>query len=103
MLLAWVIALVSQNLFHGHPGSPNTLARLEAKRIASVAQVFLGDTGLMPARLQDLLVAPAGIKNWKGPYLQAAQLRDPWGNLFLLQTGPEVPDGWRVYSSGAAE
>lgn len=45
---------------------------------------FVGDNGLLPAGIDDLLTAPAGWVNWNGPYLGGfdpdTYKSDAWGN-----------------------
>ena len=61
-------------------------AKLQVQSIAAALELFQGDNGRYPTQqegLTALLVHPAGLENWNGPYLHSKdQLKDPWGNPY---------------------
>jgi general secretion pathway protein G len=61
-------------------------AKLQVQSIAAALELFQGDNGRFPTAqegLQALLVPPAGLDNWNGPYLHSKdQLNDPWGHPY---------------------
>ena len=61
-------------------------AKLQVQTLASSLELFQGDNGRFPTGqegLQALLVRPAGLDNWNGPYLHSKdQLNDPWGHPY---------------------
>ena len=61
-------------------------AKLQVQSLAAALELFQGDNGRFPTGqegLQALLVRPAGLDNWNGPYLHNKdQLTDPWGNPY---------------------
>lgn len=51
--------------------------------------------------LQALIAAPAGAKNWKGPYVEGKVPADPWGNPYVYRSpGSRNPNGYDLFSSG---
>jgi type II secretion system protein G len=91
-----------------------TLDATVAAREAAVRTVFVSlrnalaiyeiDTGVFPTTeqgLQALTAAPAGAKNWKGPYVEGKVPADPWGNPYVYRfPGTRNPNGYDLFSSG---
>jgi general secretion pathway protein G len=51
--------------------------------------------------LQALLVKPADVSNWRGPYVEPSQLVDPWNKAYIyVQPGVRNPNGFDIYSVG---
>lgn len=51
--------------------------------------------------LQALTAAPAGVKNWKGPYIEGKVPSDPWGNPYVYRSpGTRNPNTYDLFSSG---
>jgi len=62
------------------------------------------DTGNYPKALQDLVQQPGDVKDWKGPYLDAQNLMDPWGHPYVyVYPGRRNAAGYDLYSMGADE
>lgn len=68
---------------------PRLVGRTEQARIAAAnadinSSISLGldmyemDMGHYPDTLEELITAPSGVENWKGPYLKKLP-KDPWG------------------------
>lgn len=70
--------------------------------IAEVLDLYELDTGKYPASLSDLITQPAGVKNWKGPYIKKKILpKDPWGNEYIYKfPGTHNQDGYDLHSMG---
>jgi general secretion pathway protein G len=66
-------------------------AKLQVQSLAASLELFQGDNGRYPTPqegLSALLVRPAGLENWNGPYLHAKdQLNDPWGHPYRYANG----------------
>ena len=77
-------------------------AKLQVQSLAAALELFQGDNGRYPSQqegLQALLVRPAGLDNWNGPYLHAKdQLSDPWGHPYRYV---DAPTGISVSTLGA--
>lgn len=51
--------------------------------------------------LQALLVKPAGVSNWRGPYVEPSQLVDSWNKGYIyIQPGIHNPETYDIYSAG---
>ncbi len=86
----------------------------QAKRQAAVTQIstfrtalntFEVDNGYYPKGrngLQDLVTQPRDAQNWRGPYLDPAQVPlDPWGNEYIYEyPGKNNANSYDVYSQG---
>src|SRR6185503_17185648 len=93
---------------------PKFTGRTEQARItAAVTQIstfgtaldaFEVDTGSYPRGqdgLQQLLVAPADITGWRGPYLKSDIPLDPWGKPYIYEYPGRVNvNGYDVRSGG---
>lgn len=61
---------------------------------------YFADTGGYPGSLHDLVVAPAGVSNWRGPYLPKDPV-DPWGNAYIYHCpGGHNPSSYDLMSAG---
>lgn len=52
--------------------------------IESAIDAYKINTGKLPTKLDDLVTCPAGLEIlWKGPYLKAYHLLDPWDRQYI--------------------
>jgi len=63
---------------------------------------YLGDVGSIPSQIQDLLQKPVGVSGWdrtannglgagwNGPYIQAEEYDDAWGNPYVLKSDTTI-------------
>jgi general secretion pathway protein G len=68
--------------------------------LALALDLFEQDTGRYPSGadgLDALVEAPAGVDNWRGPYLRGGLKPDPWGNAYEYQ---ENNGGYTIRSAG---
>ena len=85
----------------------------QARQTAAVTQIstfgtalnaFEVDTGSYPRGadgLQQLLVAPADVTGWRGPYLMSDIPMDPWGHPYVYEfPGRLNPNGYDIISMG---
>jgi general secretion pathway protein G len=93
---------------------PKFAGRSEQARItATVTQIAtfntaLGayevDTGSYPREqdgLRALVVQPADVTNWRGPYLESDIPNDPWGHPYIYNyPGKLNPSGYDIVSMG---
>ncbi len=93
---------------------PKFTGRTEQARItAAVTQIstfgtaldaFEVDTGSYPRGqdgLAQLLVAPADVKGWRGPYLKSDIPLDPWGRAYVYEYPGRVnANGYDIISMG---
>lgn len=62
------------------------LAKGGLAKIALAVRDYRRDTGLIPPSIHALMSKPDDVPNWKGPYLHASQIIDPWGTEYRYQT-----------------
>jgi general secretion pathway protein G len=93
---------------------PKFMGRSEQARIASAQttisnvgtalEAFEVDNGRYPTTaegLKALVEQPAGLDNWKGPYLKTDPGIDPWKNAFIYKSpGDHDTKGFDLYSAG---
>lgn len=88
----------------------NVLTDSDAKAAKSQAQLFEGPINTYflhvrqyPPTLQALVEMPADVDpaKWKGPYMDKAVPKDPWGGDYKLKSpGTHNPHGVDVWSAG---
>jgi len=103
-ILAIMAALVLPR-FSGVTERTNiTAAKTQISTFAMACDRYEIDVGSYPKTLEALVVQPADVQNWSGPYLSKGIPKDPWGNAYLYeypgknnQYGPDIssagPDG----------
>ena len=66
-------------------------AKVQVTTLGNAVEQFHQDTGRYPTGeegLDALLTQPAGVANWKGPYVSDDLLNDPWGVAYQYQYPP---------------
>ncbi|NER58987.1 type II secretion system major pseudopilin GspG [Pseudomonas sp. MAFF212428] len=80
-----VVRQVGGNVDKGKYGAGKAqLASLSMK-----VENYAMDVGAAPARLEDLVTAPAAARGWQGPYAKNSDLLDPFGHAFGYQSPGE--------------
>ncbi|MBL9199380.1 MAG: type II secretion system major pseudopilin GspG [Opitutaceae bacterium] len=81
-----------------------TAAQTQMASFGTALDAFEVDTGSYPRGndgLNMLLVAPADVTGWRGPYLKDAIPLDPWGRPYLYEFPGKVnPTGYDIRSAG---
>jgi general secretion pathway protein G len=98
-------AYVDQTGRFGGCGQSSVAHVFTTDSIAYVLNNYRKDTGTYPTTAQGLtalITAPAGVKNWHGPYLTTKGVpRDPWGNDYQYAfPGVNNPESYDVWSFG---
>ncbi len=71
--------------------------RRDMRVVEDAVARFQSDCGRCPEQLDELREGPKGLAGWgPEPYLEAEQLRDPWGNDYLY----DCPSGDELTSLG---
>lgn len=90
------------------PGTKRDIARAKMAIIEAAIERFAIDCGRYPDEsegLEALLVPPADLEEegkWRGPYLKASQLLDPWKNPVVYNAEGEInPGSYDLVSLGA--
>jgi general secretion pathway protein G len=104
VILGILAALVVPRFANRSQQARETAARADISSISTTISAFEIDNGRYPTSeegLQALLSAPAGLTNWRGPYLERGMPKDPWGNAYIYRyPGQRNPDGYDLYSLG---
>jgi general secretion pathway protein G len=81
-----------------------TAAQTQISTFGTALDAFEVDTGSYPRGqdgLQQLLVAPADINGWRGPYLKSDIPLDPWGHPYVYEYPGRVNvNGYDLHSAG---
>ena len=76
-------------------------AKASIEAIGTALRLYELDNGDYPSSLQGLITNPGGAQNWRGPYLEKANLNDPWGNAFVYSSpGSHNPHSYDLKSMG---
>ncbi len=97
VILGLLIGLVAPAALRQLGGAKLSIAHQSIERISSVLDLYRLDVGNYPSAqqgLQALVTAPAGVRNWNGPYLKAAGVPvDPWNHPFVYRA-PSTRKGY---------
>lgn len=108
VLISMLAAFVAPKLFQYVGKSKRDLAKPKLAFVENAIERFAIDCGRYPddsEGLEALLVPPADIEEegkWRGPYLKASQLLDPWKNPVIYVAEGEInPGSYDLISLGA--
>ncbi len=77
----------------------------EIRQLVSILDLYKLDTGHFPKGeegLKALVVRPADVKRWNGPYVkQQASLTDPWGSAYQYRQPGQHGGPYDLFSLGA--
>ena len=81
-----------------------TAAQTQISTFKTALDAFEVDTGNYPRGqdgLMQLVVAPADVQGWRGPYLNGEIPLDPWGHPYVYEfPGKFNPSGYDITSAG---
>src|ERR1700674_3734593 len=84
VLIGIVMGIVGGNFIGRGEEAKRKAAKIEIGQIAQTLDLYKLEVGRYPTSqegLQALIVAPAGVSNWNGPYWKHGTVpKDPWGN-----------------------
>jgi general secretion pathway protein G len=79
-------------------------ATTDISLLGTALSAFEVDNGRYPTSAEGLgalSVAPGGLTNWHGPYVDRPVLNDPWGNPYVYACpGTHNTDGYDLHSFG---
>ncbi len=107
VILGILATLIAPRILGRIGQSKRSVAESNAAVLANATKLFLADCGgKMPegATITALWEKPGGLDEgqWKGPYVDSAdQLKDPWGNLFVLVVPGRKNVDFDIVSYGA--
>jgi general secretion pathway protein G len=83
VLIIGILAAVVVPRFSGRgKQARETAARSSMAGLKTAIGMYEADNGFMPASLQALLTK-GSEPNWRGPYVDARDIKDPWGRDFV--------------------
>jgi len=106
LAIALLIGLATNFLRHGGEGmTPKEIADVFPATIDTPLQTYKMNTGHYPTTEQGLMAlikAPAGVTNWRGPYLTIKDVPlDPWGTPYHYRSpGLHNPATYDLWSLG---
>jgi general secretion pathway protein G len=105
VILATLAAVVVPKFAGRSQQAKETAARSQIASFEMALDAFEVDNGYYPAGangLQELIDAPSGAPDWRGPYLKKPTIPlDPWANEYIYAyPGNENPDGYDLWSMG---
>ena len=81
-----------------------TAAKTDISSLSTAIGAFEIDNGRYPTTDEGfaaITVQPLGMDSWKGPYLQRAINKDPWGNTYVYKNPrSKNTDGFDLYFFG---
>lgn len=103
-VMGLIAAIVTPQVINMLGGAKSKAAKLQIETLSTALAYYQLDVGAFPSQdqgLQALIAAPAGVANWRGPYLRKrAHLLDPWGRpIGYRMPGRSSPV--ELYSLGA--
>jgi general secretion pathway protein G len=103
-IIALFAGLVGLRMWKQADKARVTAARAQINTFMSALSTYKMDTGQFPTTeqgLQSLRVAPAGVPNWQGPYLERELPSDPWGRPYIYHYPSEQGEEPEIISYGA--
>jgi len=89
LVILAVLAMVVVPKFTGRSEQARvTAARTDIANLETALDAFEVDCGRFPTSeegLRVLLEPPAGVQNWRGPYIKRQMPTDPWGNPYVYR------------------
>jgi general secretion pathway protein G len=102
LIIGMLAAIVGPRYFAQLGKSQVTVARVQIDVFTKSIDNFRLDVGRFPTAeegLNALVVKPADVDNWTGPYLKKGVPLDPWGHPYVYQV-PGTKGDYAVISYG---
>ncbi|MCU0754571.1 MAG: type II secretion system major pseudopilin GspG [Xanthomonadales bacterium] len=100
-IIVFIATLVAGNLIGRGETAKVSQAKAGVQKVASAVNNYYLDTGQIPKSIEALMTKPGDAPNWKGPYLQASQIKDPWDTPYQFKVPGEGGQEFEVISLGA--
>ncbi|HLY62728.1 MAG TPA: type II secretion system major pseudopilin GspG [Terriglobia bacterium] len=104
VILGLLAGLVVPRLFKNVGKAKTATAGAQINAFQTALGAYKLDTGSFPTNemgLSALRTAPAGVRNWNGPYLPKEIPLDPWGNPYVYKFPGDHGDEPDIISYGA--
>ncbi len=103
-LIGVVLGIVGSNYLGKSEQAKAKAAKIEIEQIGQALDLYKLEIGNYPTTqegLQALVVAPAGVSNWAGPYWKRNTApKDPWGHDYVYSS-PGTHGAYDIMSYGA--
>ena len=103
VILGLLAGLVGPQILRYLGSARSDTARLQIDELGAGLDLFHLEVGRYPTTdegLEALVLEPAGVNNWHGPYLKKNQVPgDPWGNAYHYRS-PGEHGPYDLYSLG---
>lgn len=96
VVIGLLAGLVAPRYFDTVGKSKSKIALAQMDSLEKALDQYRLDIGNFPSQeqgLEALMVAPAGVSKWQGPYLKKPVPPDPWGNAYIYsvsENGKEI-------------
>lgn len=100
-IIVFIATLVAGNIINQGENANVKSAKAGVQKVASAVNNYYLDTGQVPKSIDALLSKPGDVPNWKGPYLQGSQIKDPWGTPYQYKMPGENGQEFEVISLGS--
>lgn len=104
VILGLIASIVAPNMLGKIADAKAKTAKVQIEDLAAAVELYFLDTGAYPATdegLGALIVAPAEVAQWDGPYLKKKRIPDdPWGWPYLYRSPGEFAP-FEIWSLGA--
>jgi general secretion pathway protein G len=104
LILAILAALIVPRVVGKTSDAKIAAAKTDLSTLSSALANFRLDCDRYPTTeegLNALRVAPSGVTNWKGPYLEKDVPNDPWQNPYQYQAPGPNGSGYQIESYGS--
>jgi len=106
VIIAVLASIIAPRLLSRVGQSKQAVAKANAESLATNVRLYMGDGGPLESDgdLRMLMERPSSMTEdqWKGPYLNNAdEIKDPWGNEFVLIVPGQFNTDFDVVSYGA--
>lgn len=85
LITALLVGYVGPKYFSHVDTAKERTAMTQMKSLSDALGQYRLDVGQYPSEetgLDALVMQPAGVSNWRGPYLSKGVPKDPWGNAY---------------------
>lgn len=103
VILTLLAGLVGPRVMNQLGGAKSKTAALQIADLEKSLEIFKLDAGRYPTTeegLNALVVKPASVNGWNGPYIKGALPNDPWGKPYVYKS-PAPNGGVEISTLGA--
>jgi len=104
-IIGLIVGLVAPRLFNQLSGAKVRTAHIQIESFRNAIDLFFMDVGRYPTTsegLAALVVRPAGVGSWGGPYLKNPALpQDPWKNPYAYRSPGDRGRQYEIVSFGS--